>query len=228
MRINHLSFTFDANEPAFFSNVCVDFEPHRVHFIQGDNGIGKSTLFSILQGTIPSTARVDLSVTLDGQPYNSITQHVQTVQQQYDRMIAPQFTFVENLQLANLKTYPLLQSLPQEQLLTIAQNLSIDLHKPVSLLSGGQRQLLAILMALQKSTKVLLLDEPTATLDRKNAQMIIECLQRIARELKVTMLVICHDHALIQQHTTCWYTIERGANNARTITVCEWRPEIID
>jgi ABC-type lipoprotein export system ATPase subunit len=209
MRINHLSFKFDKNSSDyFFKDMAVEFTSGNVHFIQGDNGVGKSTLFNIIQGIVDKTAFLDASITLDGTTYvahnnmlsSSFTQHVHTVQQNYDRMIANQFTFMENLQLANLPTYPAMRSLPQATLLDSIKPLGIDMSKQAYLLSGGQRQLLAILMALQKSTKVLLLDEPTATLDKKNVHLVMQCLYQLAAQLKVTMLIICHDKELVEQY----------------------------
>lgn len=209
MFIKDLSFKFnDKSSEYFFKNLAAEFTPNTVHFIQGDNGVGKSTLFNIIQGIVDKDAVLDACIILDGVAYaahnnqlpHAFTQQVHTVQQQYDRMIANQFTFMENLQLANMPMYPTLQRLPQAKLFDIIKPLNIDMRKPAHLLSGGQRQLLAILMALQKPTKLLLLDEPTATLDSKNAHLVMQCLHQLAVELKVTMLVICHDKELVEQY----------------------------
>lgn len=209
MFIKNLSFKFNGKSSEyFFNNLTAEFAPNTVHFIQGDNGVGKSTLFNIVQGTIDKFALLETSITLNGITYtahnnvlpHAFTQQVHTVQQQYDRMIANQFSFMENLQLANLPMYPGLQSLPHATLLDIIKPLGIDMRKPAHLLSGGQRQLLAILMALQKPTQLLLLDEPTATLDKKNAHLVMQCLYQLAAQLKVTMLIICHDKELVTQY----------------------------
>lgn len=209
MIIKNLSFKFEkSNKQSFFQDLTIKFAPHEVHFIQGDNGVGKSTLFTIIQGTTSKDVSLNASIELDGITYHthmntlphSFTEHVHTVQQQYDNMIANQFTFMENLQLANLPQYPHLKPLPPAIIFDVTKTLSIDLNKPAYLLSGGQRQLLAILMALQKPTKLLLLDEPTATLDKKNADLIIQCLFQLAAQLQVTMLIICHDKELIRRY----------------------------
>lgn len=215
MLIKHLSFKFNKqSNQFFFRNLTIDFTPNKIHFIQGDNGVGKSTFFNILQGTTSKDAFLEASLQLDsttlttqahGMP-SAFTQQVHTVQQNYDSMIANQFTFMENLQLANLPRYPNVQPLPQVTLFDVIKTLEIDPHKPAYLLSGGQRQLLAILMAVQKTTKLLLLDEPTATLDKKNADLIMQCLFKLAQQLKMTMLIICHDKELVKQYaqgTSC-------------------------
>lgn len=209
MRIEHLSFSFDNQSDFFFKDLSVSFKPHQVHFIQGDNGIGKSTLLAVLQGSIPKQSVCSMRITVDGVTYDTqgsalpdaFLSQVHTVQQRYDRMIADQFTFMQNVRMAHMSRYPGLQQLPEAQLFDIVADLAIDMHKPVYLLSGGQRQLLAIIMALQKTTKVLLLDEPTATLDSHNTNMIIKVLRILAVRLKVTILVICHDTAVVKAHS---------------------------
>lgn len=209
MLIKNLSFKFDKNSSHyFFKNLSIECAPNALHFIQGENGIGKSTLFNIMQGNINAEAFLEITIQLDKAIYSAdknrlpfhFTQQVHTIQQQYDHMIADKFTFIENLQLAHLPRYPTLKSLPQATLFDIITSMNIDTHKPVHFLSGGQRQLLAILMALQKPTKILLLDEPTATLDQKNARLIIECLQKLAAQLHITMFAICHDKDLVKQY----------------------------
>ncbi|HEV2601805.1 MAG TPA: energy-coupling factor ABC transporter ATP-binding protein [Candidatus Babeliales bacterium] len=208
MNIKNLSFKFDQSSSDFFKNLTITFEPNTVHVIQGDNGVGKSTLFSILQGVTQKNAILDATIELDRVIYtadnnalpHAFTHQVHTVLQKYDSMLANQFSFVQNLQLANMARYPGLQGLPEATLLNFVTALQIHPDIPVHLLSGGQRQLLAICMALQKSTKLLLLDEPTATLDKKNAHHVMRCLYQLAQELKVTMVVICHDKELVAEY----------------------------
>ena len=87
-------------------------------------------------------------------------------------MIANQFTFHGKSAIGEFADVSSIDNrLPHATLFDIIKPLGIDMHKPAHLLSGGQRQFLAILMALQKPTKLLFLDEPTATLDKKNAHL---------------------------------------------------------
>ena len=227
MLIKNLSFKFDKNNSHyFFHNLTVDFAPHAVHFIQGDNGVGKSTFFNCIQEVVNKDVLLEASVTLEDTTYTScnnalpvvFTQQVHMVQQDYNSMIASQFTFMQNLQLANLKQYPRLQSLEHATFFDAIKKLEIDVDQPAYLLSGGQRQLLAIFMSLQKPTKMLLLDEPTATLDRNNARMIMDCLHELARQLKVTVLIICHDKELVQEYSRGnSFVMKQNADGTRLI-----------
>ncbi len=224
MRIEQLTFAFEsASSHRFFNQLSLTFDGPGLHFMQGDNGIGKSTLFSILSGRVNTTCLLQASVQIDEVMYHAqnnrlpeaCTKQVQLVQQKYDLMLADQFTFFENLQLAQLPACPSLRPLPKPVIFDIIQLMSIDVHRPVHLLSGGQRQLLAILMALQKPTSVLLLDEPTATLDAHNANLIMQCLQRLAAQLAIVVIIICHDKELIarfaQGKRYCMRKVEDGS-----------------
>ena len=65
-------------------------------------------------------------------------------------------------------------------------------------LSGGQRQILALMMKLQGNPGLLLLDEPTAALDEENAGLVFDFL----KGLPLTVLAVCHDEELVERYTT--------------------------
>lgn len=226
MFIKNLSFTFDKNsQHYFFYNVQMDCMRNALNMITGDNGVGKSTLLSILRAAVGSQAGLNASIVLDAVTYQAVdnqlpiafTQQVHMVHQKYDLMIADQFSFKQNLQFARLPEKPSFAGLANQTMLDIAVRIGIKVDIPAYRLSGGQRQLLAILMALQKPTKVLLLDEPTATLDTHNAAFIMEMLGMLAKELQVTMLIICHDQAIIERYGQRCFVIEKGDGGQRRI-----------
>jgi ABC-type cobalamin/Fe3+-siderophores transport system ATPase subunit len=76
---------------------------------------------------------------------------------------------------------------------------------PVGRLSGGQRQLLATAMVLQKTTRLLLLDEPTAALDLENAHHVLSVLCDIAEKESFIVMAIIHDQALLAQYASRIY-----------------------
>ncbi len=158
---------------------------------------------------IQSTVQFQGSTYHIDDPYSydkNITSQIKMVVQKFDLMLADQFSFKQNLQLASLPEHPFLAPLPNHQPLpSLIERFGIDFEKPVYLLSGGQRQILAILMALQKPTKILLLDEPTAALDEKNATMVMEFLKALISSISLTILIICHDKELVKRYAKNYF-----------------------
>lgn len=64
-------------------------------------------------------------------------------------------------------------------------------------LSGGQKQRVAIARALVSHPKLVLADEPTAALDSKSGRNVVEIMQRLAKEQKSTILLVTHDHRIL-------------------------------
>lgn len=64
-------------------------------------------------------------------------------------------------------------------------------------LSGGQKQRVAIARALASHPKIVLADEPTASLDKKSGRDVVEIMQRLAKEQNCTILLVTHDHRIL-------------------------------
>lgn len=224
MKIKNLSYKFEGQANYFFKDLSIEFQAHELNFLHGQNGVGKSTFFKILQGNTSPHDFLKGCIEFDRHEYSLVdgadhlfTCHVKTVQQQFDTMLATAFTFEENLRLANAPCHPTLSPLPNFMLPEFALEFGIALDKKVSQLSGGQRQILAILMALQKHTKILLLDEPTAALDEKNTHMVMKFLATLIKDRNITVLIICHDQGLIKTYAKeSYYCIEKQENRERT------------
>lgn len=193
----------------FFDNVNLELESGRIHFIQGKNGVGKSTFFHILQGTTPDKIHLNGTFTINNQTFeiknnqvsSSFCDQVKTVVQEVNSMLASNLTAEENLCMAALNSYPGLQPLTHKGTLpAIMSEFNIDPTLSVARLSGGQKQILSIMMATQKKAQILLLDEPTAALDEKNTHMVIEFLQQLAKKLDLIILFITHEKELVSKY----------------------------
>lgn len=228
LKISDLSFSFFNHPIPFFEKLSLSFAKGRLHFIRGKNGAGKSTLFRIIGGTVYTGESANGTITINKKSYrlsqsddrNRLGQKVRLVCQKFDEMLADQFTFIQNLQLAGMPEYPSLETFSDEyHLPALIERFGINFDVPVGLLSGGQRQILAILMALQKSTKILLLDEPTAALDDKNATMVMLFIQELLSvNTALTILIICHDRELVEHYAQdAYHSINVDDHGTRTI-----------
>ncbi len=216
LKVDHLYFKFHEEDSCFFHDFSFTIELGKLYFIRGQNGAGKSTLLRLLQGHIESQEQVRGMIEIDGYQigFNGTSQATSTyafkaitmVPQKFDEMLADQLSFNQNLCLATMSRYPGLKGLPGHQAIPdFAQRFNIDMDKPVHVLSGGQRQVLAILMALQKNASVLLLDEPTAALDEKNAEMVMQFLSELVQLTKLAVVIICHDKELVLRYAKHGY-----------------------
>lgn len=195
MEVKNLSFRHSKEASYFFKNLSFALEPGLIHALHGKNGVGKSVLLNILSKNIEKEAVISGEV---------VAEKTMLVSQKFDQMLVPEFTFLENLQFGSLKRFPspftrLKNTFAQKNFSHLIEKFNINMMLPVNKLSGGQRQILSLLMKLQRETSVLLLDEPTATLDEQNAIMVFEFLKTLQ---VVTVLVVCHDQSLIHHYAT--------------------------
>ena len=199
LKIKEFSLKF--GKQLFFHDLSFELEKGGLHTLSGKNGCGKSTLLAALRGDL--SADLTGSVEIGGIAYpishvKTLRKEIALISQRFDEMVADQFSFLQNLEFAKLHRRPsFLKGFQASPFLPpFIERFGIDYHKPVRLLSGGQRQVLALLMALQKQPSILFLDEPTATLDPINAQMVFQFLRALIDEFQLTALVICHDEEL--------------------------------
>lgn len=214
MEIDQLSFKHHINAPYFFKNLSFQLEKGKIHALHGKNGMGKSVLLNLLSGKIPPHGVME--GTIRGIK-NSIL-----VNQRFDQMIADQFTFQENLQFScmNRFPHPFLGLNAPVFYPDFLEQFHIDVSKPVSKLSGGQRQILALLMVMQQKRDVFLLDEPTATLDEQNATIVFDFLESLTAQ-NLTILVVCHDRELVNRYVDGVHLeLELRPEGLRTLKIC--------
>lgn len=170
----------------------------------GSNGAGKSTLLNAIAGK----QRLDWGhIIIDGHDVTDDAVHerarfIARVFQDPMTGTAPTMTVAENLLLAELRGKParLVPGLSQarrrayrDRLATLGLDLEDRLDAPVSLLSGGQRQPLALLMAVSSEPRLLLLDEHTAALDPRTADAVMKTTVETVAERKLTVLMVTHN-----------------------------------
>jgi len=171
----------------------------------GDNGAGKSTLLKILCGFQPPTSG---QIFLEGREvtFKSVDHAralgIDAVYQ--DLALINQLTVFQNMFLNREKVrWPLplvrnaaMRKEAREHLGEMGVEIpSVD--SPVAMLSGGQRQAVAVARSVFSSPKVLLLDEPLAAMGVKEGAIILDLITRLKREGEVSIILIAHNYAQV-------------------------------
>lgn len=181
----------------------VDFEVHtgEVVGLVGDNGAGKSTLIKTIAGVGPAD---EGEIFVEGQPVKITSPQVATrlgIETVYqDLALCDNLDVVSNLFLGREEHTPvrLLREIDMERrALTVLQMLNVkipSLRSPVAMLSGGQRQCIAVAKTILRNAKVVLLDEPTAALGVVQTRQVLNLILRL-RDQGLAVVVISHNLA---------------------------------
>jgi len=170
----------------------------------GSNGAGKSTLLNAVAGTFGVDSG---TITLDGSDITQLAQHqragmIARVFQDPMAGTAAAMTVEENLALAERrgKTHRLVPHLDasrraryRELLSALRLGMETRLSTPVAQLSGGQRQSLSLVMAVISTPRLLLLDEHTAALDPRTAELVMDATVAAVATHGLTALMVTHN-----------------------------------
>jgi ribose transport system ATP-binding protein len=176
----------------------VDFrlEPGEVHVLFGENGAGKSTLISILAGVYPPTSG---SIRIEGEDatfrsvHDAAQRGVGVVFQEFS--LVPTLTVFENIYLGREPRKGLLVN--RRAMIRGAERLfgdlafDIDIRRRVSELSRAEQQMIEIAKALQAKARILIFDEPTASLTEKETRKLFSVITK-ARDAGVGIIYISH------------------------------------
>lgn len=191
------------NEVRALQGVDLRIEDGDFVVVIGGNGSGKSTLLNAIAGVF----RLDKGEMLLGGrrvtkwPDYRRARLVGRVFQNPFQGTAPNMTLAENLAMAALRGRPrgLGWALPKrlreemrERVRPLGMGLEDRLDNVVGSLSGGQRQALTLLMATWRKPEILLLDEHTAALDPKSADMVIRLTREVVERERQTTLMVTH------------------------------------
>lgn len=198
--------TGTVNEKCALNHVSLTLKEGDFATIVGSNGAGKSTLFHAIAGSF----FVDCGqIVLGGEDITYQKEYVRSraighLFQDPSKGTAPHMTIEENMALAYLRTatakhayFSRIKTADKERfkerLAQFDMGLENCLKKPVGLLSGGQRQALALLMATMVTPRLLLLDEHTAALDPATAHKVLELTRQIVVSRQITCLMVTHN-----------------------------------
>jgi lipoprotein-releasing system ATP-binding protein len=184
----------------------VSFEINRGEFVSviGKSGCGKSTLLYILS-TMDTDYEGDLLI--DGVAMrNKKESELALVRNEkigfvfQFHYLLNEFSVLRNVMLPGLKLGKYTEQEVEHRAMEKLRVLGIDneAHKLANQLSGGQKQRVAIARALINDPLIIMGDEPTGNLDKKNSKIVFDIFNELAHEFKQTLLIVTHDNEFAQ------------------------------
>jgi phosphonate transport system ATP-binding protein len=191
--------------------VSLDVGPHDVVFVIGPSGAGKSTLIRCINRLVEPDAG---SVRLDGLEITTLPPDALRRARRQMGMIFQEFnlverlTVMENVLTGRLGYVPLRQAWRRrfpaddvEAAFATLRRVGLEgmENKRADALSGGQRQRVGIARALVQRPKILLVDEPTSSLDPKTSEAVMALITELAAEARIPALINIHDVPLARR-----------------------------
>lgn len=218
LKLINVSVTLDNKKILHSISCTINPQDHIV--VLGHNGAGKSTFFNCISGNIiPTNGDILWNNTPITQlPAYRRSSFIAQLFQNPQKNGVSSMTVHENLSLAHYKSTtvtlePGLVPL-SDKLKNILEHFGLNsatlLDTPMKRLSGGQRQLIAFIMATLNPPQLLLLDEPTAALDPQGATRLLTCALEIIGQHKLTTLTITHDPELALSIGNKLWILENG------------------
>lgn len=193
-----------ANQVNAVSGITLSIPEGEFLVIVGSNGSGKTTLLNLVAGSVFPDAG---SISVDDNDVSKLadykrSQWIARVFQNPMSGTASDLSILDNFRLASIRTKTKGLSIGindkfkqqvREKIETLGMGLENKIEQPMGTLSGGQRQALTLLMSVMDSCKVLLLDEPTAALDPRSADVVMRTADKLITDFKLTAILITHN-----------------------------------
>ena len=196
LELNHIHKLYNpgtVNEICLFNDFNLQIEDGQFVSVVGSNGSGKTSMLNIICGSIPIDGGNIVVNGTDITKQKDFIRHrrIGRVFQDPSKGTCPSMTILENLAIADNKgkMYGLGRGTNHSRIAHYKEML----HTKVGALSGGQRQTLALLMATMNPIEFLILDEHTAALDPKTAEIVMQLTGKIVAEKKVTTIMVTHN-----------------------------------
>jgi iron complex transport system ATP-binding protein len=206
---------YESSTPPVLAKLSLEIPPGRITALIGPNGSGKSTLLKALWNELaPSHGEV----LIDGKSLSALSRRevATRVGALFQENVAPAGLTVEELVAQGRFPYRRLFDDPREDdLAAVDQALrraGIEelRHWPIDRLSGGQRQLAWIALALAQTTPCLLLDEPTTFLDLNHQLEVMEVISSLRDDLALTIVMVLHDVNQAARHADHLVAMRNG------------------
>ncbi|MDR1218345.1 MAG: ATP-binding cassette domain-containing protein [Treponema sp.] len=197
LEMNHITKTFPGVKA--LDNVNLQVKQREIHALVGENGAGKSTLMKILSGVYPyGTYSGD--IVFNGQvcafPDIQRSEKMGIAIIHQELALSPYLSIAENIFLGHekAKRFIINWDKTKEEALVYMQRLGLNENPntPVNKLGVGKQQLVEIAKALAKDVKLLILDEPTAALNEKDSENLLQLLRELKNQHGISSVLITH------------------------------------
>lgn len=192
------------NELCLFKDFNLTVKDGEFVSVVGSNGSGKTSMLNIICGSIAVDSG---TILINGEDITRQKDYIRQrrigrVYQDPSKGTCPGMTILENMSIAENKGKPYnlgrgVNKAKLEEYREMLRPLNLGLEDKMGVqvgsLSGGQRQALALLMATMTPIDFLILDEHTAALDPKTAEIIMELTNQVVKEKKVTTIMVTHN-----------------------------------
>ena len=202
--ISTKDITFSYQEDQTFLLPDLHCDERNTILITGDSGKGKTTYLHLLAGLLQAKTG---EIVIDGTNLKNLSnkkrdqfrgENIGVVFQQSHFIQA--FSVLENLEMTSTLGSGKANTQKAKELLT-RLGLKTQMHKKPHQLSLGQQQRASIARAVINEPKLILADEPTSSLDDKNASQVIELLTQLSKDYKAALVIVTHDSRVINQFT---------------------------
>jgi putative ABC transport system ATP-binding protein len=202
--ISTKNITFSYNKDQNFIMPDLFCQAGSTILVTGNSGKGKTTYLHVLAGMLqPNSGEILIDnidfTNLKGSKADKFRGKNIGVVFQKSHFIAS-LSVLENLEMASWLATGKKHTKRAKELLNKLDILE-QAHKQPSQLSVGQQQRVSIARALMNEPKVLLADEPTSSLDDKNADNVIELLESLSKEYKAALIIVTHDSRIKAKFT---------------------------
>lgn len=198
--LNH-TFGQGSQQKQVLFDIDLTIFPGEIILLEGPSGSGKTTLLTIISG-LRSCQSGSLKV-LDFQLLGSSRQQMIALRREIGYIfqshnLIRSLTVLQNVQMA-LETRHLSANRRAAEAVNILETVGLKpwINSFPDDLSGGQKQRVAIARALVRRPKIVLADEPTASLDSKSGRQVVTLIQQLAREQNCTILMVTHDNRVL-------------------------------
>ncbi len=198
IEIKGLCFAYD--KQPILQNLSLDIQAETINVLLGLNGSGKTTLIKLIVGILQSKQGQimingnDIAKLSSIELSKSISYVPQQISNDNDFLVLDYLTFGR---MNSIKFYSSPKKEDYEKATAIAHELGIEqlLNKKMNELSGGQRQLVVIARAVVQDSEIILMDEPTSSIDYKYLDKVIRYLNHLQHQGK-TIILSCHNPSI--------------------------------